>query len=246
MAVGAYASAVFSQKFGLPFIVSVPLAGLIAGVVGVVVGFPALRIKGIYLLLLTLGFSEIIQVVVLSWDYVGGAQGYRNIPFNRRTLEWVVAVVVLLILFFGRLERSSLGRAMDRSVRTRSRPRSWASTWCASNCSPSASAPASAGVAGALYAHQATYVELDHLQRDDVGRNPYFRRRRRRQHFFGAQSWARSRCRCCRNSCALLREWLQLLPVAWTDFYPMNEIYDFLYAFLDLRTPSGLSHTASS
>ena len=60
MAVGAYGSAVFSQKFGLPFIISVPLAGLIAGVVGVVIGFPALRIKGIYLLLLTLGFSEII------------------------------------------------------------------------------------------------------------------------------------------------------------------------------------------
>jgi branched-chain amino acid transport system permease protein len=39
MAVGAYASAVFTQKFGLPFIVSVPLAALIAGVVGVVIGF---------------------------------------------------------------------------------------------------------------------------------------------------------------------------------------------------------------
>ena len=120
MAVGAYASAVFSQKFGLPFIISVPLAGLIAGVVGVVIGFPALRIKGIYLLLLTLGFSEIIQVIVLSWDYVGGAQGYRNIPFNRRTLEWVVAVVVLLIFF---LAGSSAPRSAARWTRlTRTRP----------------------------------------------------------------------------------------------------------------------------
>ena len=55
--------------------------------IGVVVGFPALRIKGIYLLLLTLGFGEIISVIALSWDYVGGAQGYRNIPFNPRTLD---------------------------------------------------------------------------------------------------------------------------------------------------------------
>ena len=50
--------------------------------IGVAVGFPALRIKGVYLLLLTLGFSEIVQVVILSWDYTGGAQGFRNIPFN--------------------------------------------------------------------------------------------------------------------------------------------------------------------
>ena len=47
----------------------------VAGLIGVVVGFPALRIKGIYLLLLTLGFAEIISVIALSWDYVGGARG---------------------------------------------------------------------------------------------------------------------------------------------------------------------------
>ena len=113
MAIGAYASAVFTQKFGFPFAVSLPCAALLAGVVGVVVGFPALRIKGIYLLLLTLGFGEIVSVIALSWDYVGGAQGYRNIPFNPRTLGYVLGVVVVLIIFFGRLERSSLGRAMD-------------------------------------------------------------------------------------------------------------------------------------
>ena len=93
MAVGAYASAVLTQKFGVPFAVALPVAGLIAGVVGVVVGFPALRIKGIYLLLLTLGFGEIISVIALSWDYVGGAQGYRNIPFNPRTLDYVIGII---------------------------------------------------------------------------------------------------------------------------------------------------------
>ena len=65
-------------------------------------------------MLLTLGFSEIIQVIVLSWDYVGGAQGLPQHPIQPATLEYVVGmIVVLLIFFFGRLERSSLGRAMD-------------------------------------------------------------------------------------------------------------------------------------
>src|SRR5215475_15859387 len=62
MAIGAYASAVLTQKFGVPFAIALPVAGVVAGVIGVLVGFPALRIKGIYLLLLTLGFAEIIQV----------------------------------------------------------------------------------------------------------------------------------------------------------------------------------------
>jgi len=47
MAVGAYASAVLTQKFGFPFIVSLPVAGLFAGIVGVMVGFPAMRIRGV-------------------------------------------------------------------------------------------------------------------------------------------------------------------------------------------------------
>src|SRR5262245_49895859 len=113
MAVGAYAAAIMTQKFAIPFAIALPVAGLFAGVVGVVVGFPALRIRGIYLLLLTLGFGEIISVIALSWDYVGGAQGYRNIPFNKLTLDYVVVIIVVLVIFFGRLEKSSLGRAMD-------------------------------------------------------------------------------------------------------------------------------------
>ena len=96
MAVGAYGSAILTQKFGLPFAAGLVFGGLVAGVIGVLVGFPALRIKGIYLLLLTLGFAEIMSVIALSWEYVGGAQGFRNISFNPFTLEYVLAIIVLL------------------------------------------------------------------------------------------------------------------------------------------------------
>ena len=113
MAIGAYASAILTQKFGVPFAAALPVAGVAAGIIGVLVGFPALRIKGIYLLLLTLGFSEIVQVITLSWDFIGGAQGFRQIPFIPSILEYVVVLIVVLVLFFARLERSSLGRAMD-------------------------------------------------------------------------------------------------------------------------------------
>src|SRR5262249_50696706 len=108
MAIGAYASAILTQKFGVPFAAALAVAGAVAGIIGVLVGFPALRIKGIYLLLLTLGFSEIVQVATLSWDFVGGAQGFRQIPFVPSVLEYGVVLIVVLVLFFARLERSSL------------------------------------------------------------------------------------------------------------------------------------------
>ena len=61
MAIGAYASAILTQKFGIPFGLALIVGGVVAGIVGISVGFPALRIRGIYLLLLTLGFSEIFR-----------------------------------------------------------------------------------------------------------------------------------------------------------------------------------------
>src|SRR5499427_4117501 len=159
MAIGAYASAVLTQKFGLPFAVSLPAAALLAGIVGVVVGFPALRIKGIYLLLLTLGFGEIVSVIALSWDYVGGAQGYRNIPFNPRTLGYVLGVVVVLILFFGRLERSSLGRAMDSIHQDETAAEVMGIDVVRIKLLAFGLGAMIAGFAGALFAHHATYID---------------------------------------------------------------------------------------
>ena len=159
MAVGGYASAVLTQKFGLPFAAALPVAGLIAGVVGVVVGFPALRIKGIYLLLLTLGFGEIISVIALSWDYVGGAQGYRNIPFNPRTLDYVIGIVIVLVIFFGRLERSSLGRAMDSIHQDETAAEVMGIDVVRMKLFAFGLGAMIAGLAGALYAHQATFMD---------------------------------------------------------------------------------------
>jgi branched-chain amino acid transport system permease protein len=223
MAVGAYASAVFTQKFGLPFII----------------GFPALRIKGIYLLLLTLGFSEIIQVVVLSWDYVGGAQGYRNIPFNPRTLEWVVGIVVLLVFFFGRLERSSLGRAMDSIHQDETAAEVMGIDVVRIKLFAFGIGACIAGVAGALYAHQATYIDsttFNVMMSVEIltfvvvgGGSTYW------GPVVGAVALS-----LLPHFLRTLREWLQLVPVAWTDFYPMNKMYDFLYAFLDFENAKRL------
>ncbi|HVI51769.1 MAG TPA: high-affinity branched-chain amino acid ABC transporter permease LivM [Candidatus Sulfotelmatobacter sp.] len=79
-AVGAYSYALLSQHFGLNFWICLPLAGLLSASFGMALGFPVLRLRGDYLAIVTLGFGEIIRVVLLNWqDFTGGPNGIAGI-----------------------------------------------------------------------------------------------------------------------------------------------------------------------
>lgn len=79
MAVGAYVAAVMTSKLGYSLPVAVLSGCIAAGVAGVLIGVPTLRLKGDYLAIATLGFGEIVRVVLLNIDYVGGAAGLIGI-----------------------------------------------------------------------------------------------------------------------------------------------------------------------
>lgn len=80
-AVGAYTFALLSAHFGFGFWETLPLAGLFAATFGVILGFPVLRLRGDYLAIVTLGFGEIIRVILLNWQPVtGGPAGISGIP----------------------------------------------------------------------------------------------------------------------------------------------------------------------
>ena len=80
-AVGAYSYALLSTVFGLSFWVCLPLAGLFAGLWGMILGFPVLRLRGDYLAIVTLAFGEIIRLVLINWtDVTGGGAGISSIP----------------------------------------------------------------------------------------------------------------------------------------------------------------------
>ncbi len=113
MAIGAYTAAVCTVKFGVPYVPAVLMGGVVAGIAGFLLGMPALRIKGIYLLLLTLGFGEIVRVIFINIDYVGGAAGMGGIPYQEYTLFYAYGTVVILIIFFSRLRKSRMGRAFQ-------------------------------------------------------------------------------------------------------------------------------------
>jgi len=80
-AVGAYAYALLSTQFGWGFWTALPVAGLISAVFGLALGWPSLRLRGDYLAIVTLGFGEIIRVVLTNWtDLSGGPNGISSIP----------------------------------------------------------------------------------------------------------------------------------------------------------------------
>lgn len=80
-AVGAYSFALFAQDFGLGFWTCLPMAGLLAALWGITLGFPVLRLRGDYLAIVTLAFGEIIRMVITNWvSLTGGPNGMLDIP----------------------------------------------------------------------------------------------------------------------------------------------------------------------
>jgi len=239
MAVGAYAGGIMSTKFGMPFPVALIAGGLVAGLVGVFVGFPALRIKGIYLLLLTLGFSEIIQVIILTWDYTGGAQGFQKIPYLDDALFYIYGIVVLLVFFFARLERSSLGRAMDSIHEDE-----LAAEVIGVNVVPVKLLAFGlgafiAGIAGALLAHYQTYVDqatfnilvgIEILVFVLVGGG---------FSFWGPLVGAVF-LSLLPEFLRTIREWIEVVPESWTEGATAAAVYDYLYEFFDFENEKRL------
>jgi branched-chain amino acid transport system permease protein len=80
-AVGAYAYALLSTTFGLSFWICLPLAGILAALWGILLGFPVLRLRGDYLAIVTLAFGEIVRLVLINWvAFSGGGAGISSIP----------------------------------------------------------------------------------------------------------------------------------------------------------------------
>ncbi|MGX8702017.1 branched-chain amino acid ABC transporter permease [Caproiciproducens sp.] len=81
-ALGAYGSALTCTKLGTPVWLGFPIAIVIGFLIGRGLGYPSLRVKGVYLSLTTIGFSEVVRLILTNAiDFTGGSQGVQNIPF---------------------------------------------------------------------------------------------------------------------------------------------------------------------
>ncbi len=119
MSVGAYAGCLFTVYADLPAYIELPIAfiigGLAASIFGFIIGIPALRLKGDYLAIVTLGFGEIIRSILNALDIVGGSGGLKGIQTESNyTVGYVLVIITVLVIT--NLINSRHGRAI-KSIR---------------------------------------------------------------------------------------------------------------------------------
>jgi branched-chain amino acid transport system permease protein len=170
LGVGAYTQAVLTN-IGVPFPLALVLAALLSAMVGVVVGLPALRVKGIYLGIATLSFGFIVEEVLARWESVtGGNSGIR--VKKPDMLGWeltsavgfyflCLAIAVIATLAILNLLRSPTGRAFVAIRDSEISAQSMGIHLARYKTLSFALSAALAGVGGALYAHNLTFISPD-------------------------------------------------------------------------------------
>ena len=177
MAVGAYASALLtgqalpallphlswtgfswaSQFFFLPVLV---ISGLVAAVAGLIVGGPSLRLRGDYLAMVTLGFGEIIRVLLQNTNAVGGARGLEGI-LPATNLFWAVGAAVVTLYTMISLVRSTYGRGFQAVRDDEIAAAAMGIDTTRFKITAFVIGAFFAGVAGGLYAHAVEFISPD-------------------------------------------------------------------------------------
>ena len=170
LGVGAYTQAVFTNM-GLPFPFALAMAGMLSAAVGVVVGLPALRVKGIYLGIATIAFAFIVEEVFARWESVtGGNSGIHIKAPNLFGWElssgeefYFLCLVITVTVTLGILNllRSSTGRAFVAIRDSEISAQSMGIHLARYKTLSFAISAALAGIAGALYAHKLQFISPD-------------------------------------------------------------------------------------
>jgi branched-chain amino acid transport system permease protein len=176
MAIGGYTSAVLTMRVlppanaallaagvpptiahGASLFVATITGGLLAAVAGLAVGLPSLRLRGDYLAIVTLGFGEIIRVVILNVDAIGGARGLSGVPAYTNFF-WVAFWVVVVVGVSYNLLASTHGRAMLSIREDEIAAEALGVPTTRYKVMAFVVSAFFAGVAGALYAHYDSYL----------------------------------------------------------------------------------------
>ncbi|MEQ1861724.1 MAG: branched-chain amino acid ABC transporter permease [Chthoniobacteraceae bacterium] len=172
MAVGAYASAVSTMNLGpmllarigesalanhAVFLLALLLGGVASALVGLIVGVPSLRLRGDYLAIVTLGFGEIIRVLLQNTEAVGGPRGLNQIP-GYTTLFWTFGFAVVTIYVVSSLVDSTYGRGFLAVRDDEIAAEAMGINTTRYKVLAFVLGAFFAGIAGGLYAHYITYI----------------------------------------------------------------------------------------
>ena len=165
--IGSYASAILTTK-GIPFVFALPAAGLSAGLVGVVIGLPALRLSGLYLAIATMGFNFIVEEILVRWEgLTNGNMGMLVDPpsvfgfwldTERRFYYLTFVLTVLSILAARNILRSPTGRALMAIRDSEVAAQAMGISMAKFKTMAFAISAFFTGIAGSLYAHKLTFI----------------------------------------------------------------------------------------
>ena len=158
MAIGAYLASWLTATLGWPWPLAFAAAAAAAGLVGALVGLPALRVRGIYLVLLTMAFGEIVRVFFLNFGPTGAAQGFRGMPFVT-TLPLVAVLAVAVAILAARTAASRMGRAFAAINRDELAAEVMGIDVTRAKLASFTVGAVVAGLAGALWAHYVQFIE---------------------------------------------------------------------------------------
>lgn len=167
--IGAYSSAIMTMRYGMPFWIALPLSGMLAAVLGYIVGRPTLKLRGAYLAIATIGVGEITQLIMINWISVtNGAQGIKSIQppsigaFRIDTdfsYFYLLAVLVSIIFILSnRLIDSEIGRAFKAIKEEEIAAEFMGIDIAKQKVTAFVISTFLAGIAGSLFAHLEGYV----------------------------------------------------------------------------------------
>jgi len=157
MAIGSYIASLLTVQLHWPLTLAIIASACVASAVGIVIGFPALRLKGIYLAMATLGFGEMVRSFFLSFEPLGGSGGYRGMAHVSVAYVWMWTAGILLVVLV--LERSRLWLEMRAVHDDEIAAGLIGLDTTAVKVGAFGFGAAIAAISGALFAHHYVYIE---------------------------------------------------------------------------------------
>jgi branched-chain amino acid transport system permease protein len=157
MGIGAYLSSWLTVEMGVPLTLALVISAIVAGIIGAVVAFPALRLKGIYLAMATVGFGEMVRSFLLNFDAMGGAGGYHGMKHVSVGYVWAWAAGILIAVML--MERSRVWLEMQAVHDDETAAGLIGLNTVVTKVSAFSAGAAVAAIAGGLFAHHTVYIE---------------------------------------------------------------------------------------
>ncbi|MGH7751600.1 MAG: branched-chain amino acid ABC transporter permease [Gemmatimonadales bacterium] len=177
-AIGAYLAGMSTALWGIGLLPALALGAVVAGLIGFVVGFPALRVRGLYLAIATFGFGEIVRLTFLNVRYTrtigdrvvgpNGAEGFRHVRYvfdrgftGAHYLGIILAALAVVVILYYLLERSKLGAKLRAVEEDETAAAMIGINVTQVKVLAFAAAGAVAGLGGGLFVHYSTYIDHD-------------------------------------------------------------------------------------